>query len=131
MGLDWWLPTRCSMKCPKELATSQVRRCGCVHVQEVVARLGFTMAVRVRVVVLEKGRPWAVSTSVRAGHGHGKAMAWPRRWCNAMRTNDGGLQGGTRRVGSLQAKKIGRGAMAFYGRFIGMSPAAHRDWNGG
>ena len=66
-------------------------RCGCVHVQEVVASLGFTMAVRVRVVVLEKGRPWAVSTSVRAGHGHGKAMAWPRRWCSATRTRDGGL----------------------------------------
>ena len=119
------------MKCPKELATSQVRRCGCVHVQEVVASLGFTMAVRVRVVVLEKGRPWAVSTSVRAGHGHGKAMAWPRRWCNAIWTNDGGLQGGTQHVGSLQVEQIGRGAMAFYGRFIGMSLAAHRDWNGG
>jgi len=55
-------------------------------------RLSFTTAVRVRAMVLEKVRPWAVFMNVRAGHGRGKAMAWPRRWRSATRASDGGLR---------------------------------------
>jgi hypothetical protein len=43
-------------------------------------------------MVLEKVRPWAVFMNVRAGHGRGKAMAWPRLWCSATRESDGGLR---------------------------------------
>ena len=63
-----------------------------MRLQEAVARLCFTTAVRVRAMVLEKVRPWAVFMNVRTWHGCGKAMAWPRRWCSATRASDGGLQ---------------------------------------
>ena len=53
-----------------------------------MARLSFTTAVHVRVVVMEKGRPWAVSASVHAGHGHGIATTALVRVYG-----DGGLQG--------------------------------------
>ena len=115
-----------STKCPRGLVLSRTRRYGCVRVHKVVARLGFNVCVPRG----QKVQPWVASTSVHAGHGHGNAMAWPRRWCNATRTNNGGLQGGTWRVGSLQAEKIGWGAMAFYGRFIDMSPVSTQGGRG-
>ena len=94
VSLGLWLPARYLLKCPKGLATSQVLRCGCARVQEGVARLGFTTASRVRAMVLEKVRPWAVSTSGHTGRGHGGGAA-PRGQEMV------GCSFGTRRVGLL------------------------------